>query len=104
MKGMWADVGTVVIGEEGSGRGRWRTSFSPAPEGRERDLPAEVAPRKDGWYFLRFYDVNDELIDSLDFRLVHALTGIKVMQPSPLPPEGKHELAHVEFRHEAGSL
>jgi ribosomal protein S9 len=98
----WTDIGTIVVGEEGSGRGRWRKAFSPAPEGREQDLPAEAALRKDGWYFLRFYDTNDDLAESLDFRFVSALREIKILQPSPFPSEGDHESVYVEFRHESG--
>jgi len=97
---VWADISTVIIGEEGSGRGKWRKSFSPAPEGREQRLPAEVAPRKDGWYFLRFYDMDDDLVESLDFRLVCALREIKVFQPSPFPSEGEHGPVYAEFTHE----
>lgn len=98
---VWLKVGTVVIGEEGSGRGKWRKSFSPAPEGREQRLPAEAAPRKDGWYFLRFYDMDDDLVESLDFRLVCALREIKVFQPSPFPSEGEHGPVYAEFTHES---
>ena len=99
----WTDIGTIVIGEEGSGRGRWRKSFSPALEGREQNLPAEAAPRKDGWYFLRIYDTDDgPPAESLDFRYVCALREIKIFQPSPFPSEGEHESVYVEFRHEPG--
>ncbi len=66
----WKDVGTIVVGEEGSGKGRWRKPFSPIPGGTQQDLPSEVAARKGGWYFLRFYDTNDDLIESLDFRFM----------------------------------
>jgi hypothetical protein len=58
--------------------------------------------RKGGWYFLRFYDTNDELIESLDFIFLCALKEIKIPQPSPLPPEGGHNLVRVEFFHEPG--
>jgi len=98
---VWADISIVIIGEEGSGRGKWRKSFSPAPEGREQRLPAEAAPRKDGWYFLRFYDMDDDLVESLDFRLVCALREIKVFQPSPFPSEGEHGPVYAEFTHES---
>jgi len=97
----WTDIGTIVVGEEGSGRGRWRKSFSPAQEGREQNLPAEAAPRKDGWYFLRFYDTNDDLVESLDFRFISALREIRILQPSPFPSEGKHGPVCVEFVHES---
>ena len=96
----WTDIGTIVVGEEGSGRGSWRKPFSPAPEGKEQNLPAEAAPRKDGWYFLRFYNMDDDLVESLDFRYVCALREIKIFQPSSFPSEGGHESVYVEFHHE----
>ena len=98
----WKDVETIVVGEEGSGKGRWRKPFSPIPGGTQQDLPSEVAARKGGWYFLRFYDTNDDLIESLDFRFICALKEIGILQPSPLPPEDGHGLVCVMFLHEPG--
>ncbi|HXG25002.1 MAG TPA: hypothetical protein VNJ09_10630, partial [Chthonomonadales bacterium] len=68
----WNDVSAIVVGEEGRGKNKWRTSFSPDHE-QTQDIPTEVASRKGGWYFLRFYDHNDELIESLDFRFLAGL-------------------------------
>jgi len=99
---VWADIGTVVIGEEGRGRGRWRKSFGPAQDGEKQELPAEAAPPKDGWYFLRFYDANDDLVESLDFRFVSALQEIKILRPSPFPSESGHDSVYVELGHEPG--
>lgn len=98
----WKDVGTIVVGEEGSGKGKWLQSFSPIPRGTRQDLPSEVAARKGGWYFLRFYDTNDDLLDSLDFRFICALKEIRILQPSPLPSEDGHRAVRVEFLHELG--
>lgn len=86
----WKNIGTIVLGEEGSRRGRWRTQITPIPDVMEQDLPSEVAARKGGWYFLRFYDTNDELIESLDFRFLCALKEIRMPQPSPLPTQDGH--------------
>lgn len=98
----WRDVGTIVVGEEGSGRGRWRTAFPPVPGKAEQDLPSEVATRKGGWYFLRFHDVDGDLIESMDFRFVCALKEIKIPQPVPFPSEDGHRPTCVEFLHEPG--
>jgi len=98
----WKDVGTIVVGAEGSGKGKWRQSFSPIPGGTRQDLPSEVAARKGGWNFLRFYDTNDDLLDSLDFRFICALKKIRILQPSPLPSEDGHRAVRVEFLHELG--
>jgi len=68
----------------------------------EQDLPCELGARKGGWYFLRFYDTNDDLVESLDFRFLCALKEIRVYQPSPLPSESGHKPVRVEFLHEPG--
>lgn len=100
--GHWESVGTIVLGVEGSGRGRWRVTFDPNPALPEQDLPAEFNSRKAGWYFARFYDHDGELIESLDFRYVAGLTEIRVVQPRPLPSDNGHRDARVEFLHDGG--
>lgn len=97
---VWKDVGTVVVGQEGGGENRWRTTFIPVEGLIEQDLPSEIMARKAGWYFLRFYDTNDDLMESLDFRFIYALREIRVFQPSPLPPENGHKPVCAEFFHE----
>lgn len=99
---VWKGIKTIVVGEEGGGRGKWRLDFSPAPDQIEQPLPPEVAARRSGWYFLKFYDMNDNLIESLDFRFISALRDIKISQPRPLPLEGGHQLVCVAFLHEPG--
>lgn len=97
---VWKDVGTIIVGEEGSGRGRWRILFRPDAKGTHQDLPSEVVDRKGGWYFLRFYDTKDDLIESLDFRFLSNLREIRIPQLSPLPPGGGHKPVQVELLHE----
>ena len=97
----WEDVKTIVVGEEGSGRGRWRTAFQPDPEKSEQDLPSELAARKSGWYFLRFYNADGDLVERMDFRFVSVLKELKVLQPSSLPSEDGHKPVRVELAHEA---
>ena len=96
----WKDVETIVVGEEGSGTGRWRTTFSPISGPIEQDLPSELTVRKGSWYFLRLYDRAGDLIESLDFRFVRGLNGINVHQPSPVPLQVGHTAACVELFHE----
>lgn len=95
----WKDVETIIVGEEGSGRGRWRMHFMPERKEIETNLPSEILARKAGWYFLRFYNTNNELIDSLDFRFISALSEIRVHQPPPLPNSNGHQAVCVEFLH-----
>ncbi len=101
---IWSQVGTIVVGEEGPGRGRWRKSFNPIAGKNEQELPSEIADRKAGWYYLRIYDKNDDLIDSLDYRFVEGLKDLRVLLASPLPPRGGHNPVRVEFCHEPGCI
>jgi len=98
----WSSVGTIVIGQEGSGQQRWRESFNPKPDQAEQELPQELLKRKAGWYFLRFYDLSDTLIDSLDFRFVAGLKGISIATAGPAPSPDGHVERTVKILHDAG--
>jgi len=91
----WKNVKTIVVGEEGSGRRK----FTPDADQVEQELPSEVSQRKSGWYFLRFYDTNDGLIESMDFRWIADLRAINVPRPKPFPSEDGHKSAQVELIH-----
>jgi ribosomal protein S9 len=95
----WAKVGIIVVGEEGGGTGRWRTDFRPDPHRVEQMLPAEVAERKSGWYFVRIYDKNDQLVESMDFRFLSPLTSIEVRSGPPVPASAGHTLAEIILKH-----
>ncbi len=97
--GNWANVGTIVIGEEGINRGRWRESFKPSPAMEEHLLPDRIVSMKAGWYFVRFYNLQDELIDSLDFRFVAGLREITIYEDSLFPSVMGYREAIVEFQH-----
>jgi restriction system protein len=102
VSGDWVEVGTIVLGQEGRGRRRWRHSFEPVPGREIQELPTEVAHRKAGWYFLRFYDRQEELIDSLDFRFVAGLRDVRFSPAGPLPSANGHVPARIEILHEPG--
>lgn len=98
----WKDIGTIVIGEEGIRKLGWTKLWSPDPESREQNLPSEVIERGDGWYFIRIYDLKDELLESLDFRFISALKDIRIFQLSSVPAKDGHEPTRVEFLHQPG--
>lgn len=100
LDGSWDNVPTVVLGEEGSGRGKWRKSFTPTTASSEQLLPADLLEKKVGWYFVRFYDCEDELVDSLDFRFATGLREINIDHHGPLPRNGGHQATTVEFCHD----
>lgn len=96
----WENVGTIVLGVEGSAQGRWRMAFKPNPALAEQDMPAQIVTRKAGWYFVRFYDLQNELIDSMDFRFAAGLQKIKTQLSNPFPPATGHEATMIEFQHD----
>ncbi len=98
---LWTAVQTIVVGEEGSGRGRWRKAFNAKVGALDQELPDDIATRKVGWYFLRFYDSQDELMESLDFRFAEPLKGLTIHQSSPLPSAAGHTESTVEFIHDS---
>ncbi|MBI2907077.1 MAG: hypothetical protein HYX92_05415 [Chloroflexi bacterium] len=96
----WRDIATVVVGEEGAGRHKWRTQFSPEPTLTVQELPSELAARGCGWYFLRFYDTDDDLVESMDFRFLTSLMDIRTPKSSPLPSKDGHHATRIEFLHD----
>ncbi|MBX5453911.1 MAG: mitochondrial small ribosomal subunit protein uS9m [Acidobacteriia bacterium] len=100
--GQWSEIRTIVVGQEGSGRRRWRDSFEPKADQAQQELPNEILKRKAGWYFLRFYDSTGALLDSLDFRFVAGLKQIPIATADPVPPPGGHVAQTVEILHDAG--
>lgn len=98
----WSGVGAVVVGEEGRGIGRWRTRFFPDVMRKEQVMPPEIAERKAGWYFVRIHDMNDDLVESLDFRFLCDLQEINTSQHSPFPSDGAHQPTSVMFVHQPG--
>lgn len=99
---LWTDIGTIVVGEEGGGRGRWRKQFAPEPERIEQDLPTEIANKKSGWYYIRFYDQNYDLVESLVFRFIDKLKNIRISEHTHLPAESGYSPVSIEFFHEIG--
>lgn len=96
----WTKIGTVVVGEEGSGRNKWRTQFSPVPDVTDQQLPDELLGRRGGWYFLRCYGKNDNLIESLHFRYLKGLNDIKFSSPPSFPVGAGHQPLKIEMWHE----
>lgn len=77
-----SQITTIVLGEEGSGGNKWRTSFPYNQLSHQQELPSDLAARGANWYFTRFYDSKDELIGSLDFRYVPELQSVRVQHCS----------------------
>lgn len=97
----WSNVGVIVVGEEGRGRNRWRTQFVPKVDTEEQVMPDEITNRRGGWYFVRIYDKNNDLLESTDFRFMNALKGINKIAPTCLPKPDGHDKAIIKFLHYA---
>ena len=87
---------TVVVGEEGSREGTpgWRARAADFDE-----LRPMIAARRAGWFFVRLYDANDDLIDSLDFRFSTELQAIKLDAVSSVPGADGHSPARFRLVH-----
>ena len=83
----WSGVSTIVVGEEGDGRGRWREEIDRKTHNPSKRLRELLTERPVGWFFLRFYDEQDDLIDSLDFRYAAGINApprlIEAGEPAP---------------------
>ncbi len=93
----WSDIRIIVVGEEGSGRNRWRTSFAPQEGAKEQRMPDEIVNRQGGWYFVRIYDDNNDLLESIDFRFSAGLKDIQIMNSGCLPESDGYSDITVRF-------
>lgn len=97
----WGSVGVVVIGEEGSGSNRWRTQFVPQEGIKEQRMPDELTNRQGGWYFVRIYDKDGDLLESMDFRFIAGLKDIQIMNSTCLPEPSGYNDVTIQFIHQA---
>jgi len=98
----WGDVSTIVIGREGKGRKRWRMQFVPEGTIAEQCIPLDAREQHHGWYFLRIYNRDACLLDSMDFRFAPGLSDIRVEGDACLPGPNGHEQTTVQFIHQNG--
>jgi hypothetical protein len=93
-------VRAIVLGAEGPGKGRWRQQYDrEASDAESWPLPDDVRAQGSGWYFIRLYDVEDDLIDSFAFRYIGGLKSIDV-EGAGLT-QGLDEI-RVTFAHDEG--
>ncbi len=95
-----AEQTLFVLGVEGS---------SPQPRSRQLatnfdELRDWLEDKQSGWFYVRAYDGNEKLIESLDFRYVKGLEAIEVTELSPLPGLHGHCPAKVVFRVARGTV
>lgn len=95
-----AESSLFVVGVEGP---------SPRPRSRQAAVSFDelldwLDDNEPGWFYVRAYDANDELLESLDFRYVRGLEAIEVDELSPLPASQGHRPAKVVFRVKPGTV
>lgn len=96
----WNDIGLIVVGEEGGGGNRWRESFIPNSSIRDQTNLIDLISERSGWYFLRIYDGNNDLVESMDFRFLKNLQSIQIEGcPSCLPGPNGYENILIRFVH-----
>ncbi len=87
---------TVVVGDEGprqETRG-WRAAAADFEE-----LRAKITARQAGWFFVRLYDADDDLIDSVDFRFCTGIQAIDLDAVPPVPGPDGHSPARFRLVH-----
>jgi hypothetical protein len=98
----WKDVSSIVIGEEGRGRNKWRMSMPPDLTKDIQVMPEQLELKNGGWYFIRIYGFQNDLLESLDFRFMKGFYDIQVSPYSPLPDEQGHQPVTVSFLYKKG--
>lgn len=99
----WNDIGLIVVGEEGGKGNRWRESFVPDSSIRDQRNLLDLISERSGWYFLRIYDRNNALVESMDFRFLKNLQSIRIEGCSScLPGPNGYENIFIRFVHHPG--
>ncbi|MCI0697096.1 hypothetical protein L0337_34460 [candidate division KSB1 bacterium] len=95
----WHEIGVIVLGEEGIGRNKAKWQLFPQGTKQIQDLISKRIEQRSGWYFLRFYDREDNLIESCDFRFVTDLIAIDFPRHLITPATHGHKSQDIVLRH-----
>lgn len=98
-KGFWSQIKTIVVGEEGRGRINWQSHSILPDSGGEQSLEPVIQGLNGSWFFIRLYDIDAQLLDSLDFRVIRGLANITLSAYTAMPTDAGHEIVMVEFHH-----
>lgn len=91
---------SIIIGEEGAEQRGWRKQIFSNNGFDKIDLSERYPEIRSGWYFLRFYDEDDNLLDSCDFRFISSLKKISTLNNPDIPIDGSHLHSSFEFEHD----
>jgi len=98
-RNQWENIDCIIVGEEGEDRENWRKKIKTSPEQVSLELSDYLSNINSGWFFIRFYDANLQLVDSCDFRFVSSLLKVKYNNLNLIPWEGGHTDAENELTH-----
>ena len=96
----WRDISWIVVGRENGGK--VLDEFRPEEKTKEKMI-AEVLGERSGWFFVRIYDANVELLHSFPFRRAKGLKNIFVNNqplekvPPIVPTKNGHTKTIVQF-------
>ena len=93
----WKEIRSIVIGEEGQGEGQWCERHDTTIFAKRSWPITSLGPKgNSGWFFVRFYDYNGQLVNSLPFRFVRGLKNIQA-PVSVFPGYRNERPARLEF-------
>ncbi len=95
----WNEIGAMVLGDEGVGRNKAKWQLFPRGTMQIQDLISKRIEQRSGWYFLRFYDRESNLIESCDFRFVTDLIALDFLRSLIIPTARGHEPQELVVRH-----
>lgn len=94
----WSQVGQLVLVDEEPHGERLRHTWLPPIGEEEQALPLTVASARCGWFTVRVYDLQDSLLQSLDFRFVGGLRSAQLETGPTWPDAEGHREAHLVLR------
>jgi ribosomal protein S9 len=96
-KQKWTNVAVIDVAEISSGRYKRRKQIVPRENTEEKILLDKIIDSQSGWYFVRIYDNDDNLLESMDFRFMNSLENIKIDNYTCLPSPYGHCSVTVRF-------
>ncbi|SLM15982.1 hypothetical protein SPIROBIBN47_90050 [uncultured spirochete] len=101
-KNTWNDISVIIIGEEGRAKKRWRKEFIPDLSQNPQYIPDSFYEKGSGWYYVRIYNKENELVESMNFRYIELLKKINI--PKHLHPAQNdgYQTAKIELIHSPG--
>lgn len=90
---------SIVIGDEGTDRENWRKEVLYNQDQRIIKLGNEFTNISGGWYFIRFYDKEFNLLDSCDFRFIPEINEVIFNSQNFIPEINGHQPFNIEIRY-----